>query len=73
MDNLTLNRTNHYGVGKTYSSSNEAFKDGDYAVAIWDLETSAEKIQRVSINFINFGFVAVVIVSGIYYLINLIK
>ncbi len=29
-------------VGRTYSSASEAFKDADYATAIWRCETEAE-------------------------------
>ena len=34
-------------VGRTYSSASEAFKDADYATAIWRCETEAEHGCRV--------------------------
>jgi hypothetical protein len=34
-------------VGRTYSSASEAFKDADYATAIWRCETEAEHGWRV--------------------------
>ena len=34
-------------VGRTYSSASEAFKDADYATAIWRCETDIEHGWRV--------------------------
>jgi len=32
-----------YGIGKTYRSSSEAFRDADYATGIWRCETENER------------------------------
>ena len=34
-------------VGRTYSSASEAFKDADYATAIWRCETETERGWRI--------------------------
>ena len=34
-------------VGKTYSSASEAFKDADYATAIWRCETENERGLKI--------------------------
>lgn len=37
----------NYGVDKTYRSASEAFKDADYATAIWRCETENERGLKI--------------------------
>jgi hypothetical protein len=36
-----------YKMGKTYRSTDEAFKDADYATPIWRCETESERGWRI--------------------------
>lgn len=49
-------------VGKTYSSVSEAFKDADYATAIWRCETENQRGWRMVR-----GWVAVLLGIGLAY------
>lgn len=49
-------------VGKTYSSASEAFKDADYATAIWRCETENERGLRII-----GGWVAILLGIGFAY------
>ncbi len=51
-------------VGRTYSSASEAFKDADYATAIWRCETRFEHEWRQVK-----GWIAVVLGIGLAYLV----
>lgn len=51
-------------VGRTYSSASEAFKDADYATAIWRCESETERGWR----FVR-GWVAVLSGIGLAYFI----
>jgi len=39
--------TRNKGIGKTYRSTSEAFKDADYATPIWRCETERERGWRI--------------------------
>jgi len=39
--------TRNKGMGKTYRSTSEAFKDADYATPIWRCETENERGWRI--------------------------
>jgi len=51
-------------VGKTYSSVSEAFRDADYATAIWRCETENERVWRIV-----GGWVAILSGIGLAYFI----
>jgi hypothetical protein len=36
----------HHGLGRTYSSASEAFKDADYATPIWRCESDNQRAWR---------------------------
>ena len=39
--------TRNKGIGKSYRSTSEAFKDADYATPIWRCETERERGWRI--------------------------
>ena len=39
--------TRNKGIGKTYRSTSEAFKDADYATPMWRCETERERGWRI--------------------------
>jgi len=37
----------HFGMGRTYSSASEAFKDANYATGLWRCESDAQRTWRL--------------------------
>jgi hypothetical protein len=48
-----------YGLGKTYSNVDEAFKTADYATGLWKCETELDRFKRGNGLPAMLGFIAI--------------
>jgi hypothetical protein len=56
--------TRNKGIGKTYRSTSEAFKDADYATPIWRCETEWDRAKE----YIGWGLMWAVLLGSLYLL-----
>lgn len=52
------------GMGKTYSSASEAFRDADYATPIWRCETEWDRAKE----YLFWGVMWCILLSSLYLL-----
>jgi hypothetical protein len=58
--------TRNNGIGKTYRSTSEAFKDADYATPIWRCETDWDRTKE----YLVWGVMWAVLLSSLYLLVT---
>jgi hypothetical protein len=56
--------TRNKGIGKTYRSSSEAFKDADYATPMWRCETEWDRTK----DYLGWGLMWAVLLGSLYLL-----
>ena len=56
--------TRNKGIGKTYRSSSEAFKDADYATPMWRCETEWDRTK----DYLVWGLMWAVLLGSLYLL-----
>jgi hypothetical protein len=56
--------TRNKGIGKTYRSTSEAFKDADYATPIWRCETEWDRTK----DYLGWGLMWAVLLGSLYLL-----
>jgi hypothetical protein len=56
--------TRNNGIGKTYRSTSEAFKDADYATPMWRCETDWDRTKE----YLVWGVMWAVLLSSLYLL-----
>ena len=59
-----------YGLGRTYSSASEAFKDADYATALWRCESESQRAWRWFKNFALFIAIMTLCVFLVYLIVE---
>jgi hypothetical protein len=60
-------------VGKTYRSASEAFKDADYATAIWKCETDTERALNMIKDLLPILFFIIVMFGAVILLYPLFQ
>ena len=60
-----MSKWNH-GMGKTYSSASEAFRDADYATPIWRCETEWDRTKE----YLLWGVMWLILLGSLYLLVN---
>jgi hypothetical protein len=60
-----MSKWNH-GMGKTYSSASEAFRDADYATPIWRCETEWDRTKE----YLLWGVMWLILLGSLYLLVT---
>ena len=56
----------NYGMGKTYRSASEAFRDADYATPIWRCETEWDRTKE----YLLWGVMWLILLGSLYLLVT---
>jgi len=59
-----------YGLGRTYSSASEAFKDADYATGLWRCESDNQMVCRWLKDFLLLVVITTTCVFCIYLIVD---
>jgi len=72
MDDVNWNGAKNYGLGKTYASRDEAFRDTNYATAFWRCETDHQYGWRKTKEFLEVLTLGGILLWAVYLLFSLL-